>query len=62
MWFDNAIHKEKIGYMFDNKLSLENIEFEKFLFFDNTSLKVVFCSKNIPDHIPQKWKKISLIY
>lgn len=32
MWFDNAIGKEKINFMFDGELSMELVEFDGFTF------------------------------
>ncbi|ETS33642.1 hypothetical protein BB987_14850 [Photorhabdus temperata] len=55
MWFDNAIHKEKIKFMFNNEFSLDCVELENFLFYTYSSLRVVFHNKNIPKIFPNKW-------
>ncbi|AWK40303.1 hypothetical protein GPY51_24310 [Photorhabdus laumondii subsp. laumondii] len=57
MWFDHAIFKEKIKFMFNNELSMEHVGFEQFLYYDTSRLKIFFCSKNIPNVIPEKWRR-----
>lgn len=57
MWFDNAHGKEKIAYMFNNDLSLSEIEIDKFIFHDISRLTLGFNIKNLPSLIPEKWKK-----
>jgi len=59
MWFEHAQFKEKVKFMFNNELSLENVEFENFLFYDIRSFKITFCSKTIPKVVPKKWKESS---
>ncbi|PNK97938.1 hypothetical protein CEQ28_010235 [Hafnia alvei] len=57
MWFENAHGKEKIAYMFNNELSLSEIELDKFIFHDISRLTLGFNIKNLPSLTPEKWKK-----
>ncbi|WP_342323172.1 Imm50 family immunity protein [Kosakonia sp. BYX6] len=56
MWFDTAHGKEKIKFMFNNELALDNIEFESFQFYDQSKVRLCFNSRNIPSRVPEKWK------
>jgi len=56
MWFDSAHGKEKIKFMFNNELCIENIEFESLHFYDQSKVKLRFNSKNIPAKVPDKWR------
>lgn len=56
MWFDLAHGKEKIKFMFDNDLSLDDSEFENFLFYDLSKIKISFNTRRIPKKIPDKWR------
>lgn len=55
MWFEHANGKEKINYMFNNELSIDNSEFENFLFYDLSKIRVCFNTKHIPQKTPKKW-------
>lgn len=57
MWFDKAIGKEKIKFMFGDELSLESIELDGFSFERFSDVSFRFCSKNVPSHYPNKWKE-----
>lgn len=56
-WFDLAYGNEKIKFMFNNQLSLEDVELKKLIFNDISSIRLYFIIKNIPKTIPEKWKK-----
>lgn len=58
MWFEYAHGKEKIIHMFNGELPLSNVELESILFYAPSTLRLVFHSKNIPLHVPDKWNKI----
>ncbi len=60
MWFDNAHGKEKITYIFNNELSLSEIELDKLIFHDISRLTLGFNIKNLPSLIPEKWEKNKL--
>ena len=55
MWFDFAHGKEKVKFMFNNELSLNESEFENFLFYDNSKIRMCFNTKHIPKKTPEKW-------
>lgn len=57
MWFQNAIGKEKIQFMFHNELMIENIEIGSFSLERFSELKFHFYSNNIPKNYPEKWNK-----
>ncbi|WP_210449909.1 Imm50 family immunity protein [Pantoea ananatis] len=57
MWFKNAIGKEKIQFMFDNELNIQNIEISSFSLERFSDLKIHFFCKEIPKKHPEKWKK-----
>ncbi|MCE0826914.1 immunity 50 family protein [Buttiauxella sp. A2-C2_NF] len=57
MWFQHAIGKEKIQFMFDNELSVQHIEINSFCLERFSDLKFHFCCKNIPKKHPEKWDK-----
>ena len=57
MWFENAIGKEKIQFMFNNELNIENIEVDNFSLERFSDLKIRFYCKNIPKKHPEKWSK-----
>nr|WP_041474241.1 Imm50 family immunity protein [Erwinia sp. Ejp617] len=56
MWFNNAIGKEKIKFMFNNDLLLIGVEFDKFVYYDMSRLTVCFNTKKVPSSVPEKWK------
>ncbi|VTQ52262.1 Uncharacterised protein [Campylobacter jejuni] len=58
MWFEHVNGKEKINHMFDNELSINNSEFENFLFYDLSKIRVCFNTRNIPKKTPRKWSEI----
>jgi len=58
MWFDFVYGKEKIKFMFNNELSLDDAEFESFLFYDLSKIRMCFNTKHIPKKIPSKWEGI----
>ncbi|MDX5631098.1 MULTISPECIES: Imm50 family immunity protein [unclassified Brenneria] len=55
MWFDYAHGKEKINFMFDNELPLENSEFCSFTYHDISKLSLRFNTRFIPKKLPNKW-------
>jgi len=57
MWFENAIGKEKIKFMFDNELCTQDIEIYNFSLERFSDLKFRFFLKNIPKKHPDKWSK-----
>ena len=56
-WFDLAYGNEKIRFIFNNELSLEDVEIRKLVFNDISSIRLFFVIRNIPKIIPEKWKK-----
>ncbi|QGU86899.1 Imm50 family immunity protein [Erwinia sorbitola] len=59
MWFDFAHGKEKINFMFNNELYLDGCEFENFLFYDLSKIRICFNTKNIPNKTPEKWREVA---
>ncbi|HFK5736863.1 TPA: Imm50 family immunity protein [Enterobacter sichuanensis] len=57
MWFDNAIGKEKINFMFDGELSMELVEFDGFTFERFSDISCRFFTRKIPSCYPKKWKE-----
>lgn len=57
MWFQNAIGKEKIQFMFDNELSMQHVEVSSFSFERFSDLRFHLFCKEIPTKYPDKWKK-----
>ncbi|WP_312045791.1 Imm50 family immunity protein [Erwinia sp.] len=57
MWLDFIHGKEKVKFMFNDELSLDDSEFENFLFYDLSKIRICFNTKHIPKKIPDKWKK-----
>ena len=55
MWFDFAIHKEKIIHMFGGFLEIKGDELNGFYFHDISSIRFLFSIKGIPDQHPKKW-------
>jgi hypothetical protein len=53
MWFDNAIGKEKINFMFDGELSMELVEFDGFTFERFSDISCRFFTRKIPS-LPKK--------
>ncbi|WP_144815950.1 MULTISPECIES: Imm50 family immunity protein [Enterobacteriaceae] len=57
MWFDNALGKEKIEFMFGGELSLQSVEVSSFSFERFSDVTFQFYSRNIPSSYPEKWSK-----
>ena len=57
MWLDFIHGKEKVKFMFNDELSLDDSEFENFLFYDLSKIRICLNTKHIPKKIPDKWKK-----
>lgn len=57
MWFEFAHGKKKINFMFNNELSLNDSEFENFLYYDISKIRICFNTRHIPRIIPNKWRK-----
>jgi len=57
MWFDNAYGKEKIKFIFDNNLSLDDSLLELILYHNVSLFSIRFRLDKIPDSIPDKWRK-----
>ncbi|EEX51410.1 hypothetical protein HMPREF0621_0214 [Pasteurella dagmatis ATCC 43325] len=53
-WFEKAIGKEKIIYMFNGNIDVNEIYLHKILFYDYT-LTIFFHILNIPQEFPKKW-------
>lgn len=67
MWFENAIGKEQIKFMFNGEFSLVDVQLENIFLHEMTSLQLQFLCKNIPKSIPEKWRgkgfnSISLVF
>lgn len=58
MWFDFAHGKEKVKFMFNNELSLDDSELENILFYDLSKIRLCFNTKHVPKSIPDKWRNI----
>ncbi|ACZ76164.1 conserved hypothetical protein [Dickeya parazeae Ech586] len=56
MWFEHAIGKEKIKFMFDNELSIQRIEVNSFSLERFSDLKLHFFCNEIPRKYPVKWR------
>ncbi|ANE76691.1 Imm50 family immunity protein [Dickeya solani] len=54
MWFEHALGKEKIQFMFGNEFSLLDLELISFS-FNVSSLYLSFSCRNIPEKYPKKW-------
>ncbi|WP_436876414.1 Imm50 family immunity protein [Siccibacter turicensis] len=57
MWFEHAVFNEKIKFMFNNELSIENVEVEDFLYYSTSMLRIGMKTKTLPKTTPDKWKK-----
>jgi len=57
MWFDNALGKEKIKFIFGGELSLQSVEVSSFSFERFSDVTFQFYSRNIPSSYPEKWSK-----
>lgn len=57
MWFQNALGKEKIQFMFNNELDIQLIEIHSFSMESFSDLKFDFICKNIPKKYPKKWSE-----
>ncbi|MGL6019744.1 MAG: Imm50 family immunity protein [Gibbsiella quercinecans] len=56
MWFEHAVGKEKINFMFNNDFPLFDLELISFS-FNVSSLRLSFSCKNIPVEYPKKWDR-----
>jgi hypothetical protein len=56
MWFEHALGKEKIKFMFDNSFSLSDLELISFS-FNHSNVHLIFSSKTIPNKYPEKWNE-----
>lgn len=57
MWFEHALGKDKIAFMFNNEFSLEEVQLESIFLHDVSTLRFQFLCKNIPKAIPKKWNE-----
>lgn len=57
MWFKFATFNEKVKFMFNNELPLDMVEFENFIFYARSSLRLVFNTHKVPQVYPDKWNK-----
>ncbi|WP_129543896.1 MULTISPECIES: Imm50 family immunity protein [Serratia] len=57
MWFENAIGKEKIKFMFNNELNINDVEVDNFSLERFSDLKFRFYCKDIPKKYPEKWNE-----
>lgn len=57
MWFENAIGKEKIKFMFNNNFNIKNIEVNNFSLEHFSDLKIRFYCNDIPKKYPIKWNE-----
>lgn len=57
MWFDYAQGKEKVSFMFNNELDLNNVEFHSFTYHDISKLSLRFNTRMIPETFPKKWTR-----
>jgi len=57
MWLKNAHGKEKVKFMFNNELSLDDSLLALFLYYDSSIFRIEFHVDKIPILIPEKWKK-----
>ena len=57
MWFQNAIGKEKIKFMFNNEFNIQSIEIDSFSMMSFSDLRFVFSCNNMPEKHPEKWNK-----
>lgn len=55
-WFEKAIGKEKILYMFNGELDVGEIYVHNVLCYDYT-LRILFYVLNIPSTTPKKWNE-----
>jgi len=57
MWFDNAYGKEKIKFIFNDELSLDDSILELILYQNPCLLSIRFRVDKIPSSIPKKWQE-----
>lgn len=55
MWFERALHKEKITHMFGDVFELKDAQLNGFYFHETSSIRFLFSIKGIPQKHPQKW-------
>ena len=58
MWFEYIHGKEKVKFMFNNELYLDDSECESILFYDLSKVRISFNNRHIPKKIPDKWSKL----
>jgi hypothetical protein len=56
MWFENAVGKEKIRFMFGGEFSLADVQLESICLHQMRNLQLQFLCKNIPKVFPDKWR------
>ena len=59
MWFDNAIGKEKINFLFDGELSMELVEFDGFTFERFSDISCRFFTRKIPSCYQKNGKRVN---
>ncbi|MDX6040034.1 Imm50 family immunity protein [Scandinavium lactucae] len=59
MWFEHAIFKEKLKFMFNNELSIEHVELDTVLYYSISMLRVRLNSRVLPAITPEKWRGIN---
>jgi hypothetical protein len=57
MWFESAIGKEQVEFMFGGEFSLVDVQLENIFLHRMTSLRFQLICKNIPEIVPRKWKE-----
>lgn len=55
MWFESALHKEKITHMFGDVFELKDAQLNGFYFHETSSIRFLFSIKGIPQKHPKKW-------
>ena len=55
MWFEYALHKEKIAHMFGGVFEIKDAELKGFYFHETSSIRFLLSIKGIPDKHPKKW-------
>ncbi|MFB6324857.1 Imm50 family immunity protein [Pantoea deleyi] len=55
MWFEYALHKEKITHIFGGVFELKDAQLNGFYFHETSSIRFLFSIKGIPQQHPKKW-------
>ncbi|MCO6540625.1 MAG: hypothetical protein J6569_10940 [Gilliamella sp.] len=58
MWFENALGREKIQFMFNNEFNFQSIELNSVSFDSYSEFKCHLNCKKIPKIYPKKWDKV----